>query len=207
MSSLCRACERHLSSLVEPADEHSQNHGLIHRKPAMDRCATLESRHFKKAPMVKTLTATLALLLGGSMASAQEVSYRGVIAPLWQSKCIACHGANSPERADFLLDEKGFADKSQGPRMDTYERFIAFIAWPDTGALMRRLDDGTSQYAGGKPGNMYLYLGATDAERAANLKLVKAWLGDGAWNLNRWSQRGDVPAASKEQLDKIKVKY
>jgi mono/diheme cytochrome c family protein len=157
--------------------------------------------------MGKTLTVTLALLLGGSMASAQEVSYRGVIAPLWQSKCIACHGANSPERADFLLDEKGFAEKSQGPRMDSYERFIAFIAWPDTGALMRRLDDGTSRHAGGKPGNMYLYLGSTDAERAANLKLVKAWVGDGAWNLNRWSQRGDVPAVSKEQLDKIEVKY
>ncbi len=157
--------------------------------------------------MGKTLTVTLALLLGGSLASAQEVSYRGVIAPLWQSKCIACHGANSPERADFLLDEKGFAEKSQGPRMDSYERFIAFIAWPDTGALMRRLDDGTSRHAGGKPGNMYLYLGSTDAERAANLKLVKAWVGDGAWNLNRWSQRGDVPAVSKEQLDKIEVKY
>jgi hypothetical protein len=87
-----------------------------------------------------------------------------------------------------------------------YERGIT-TGKNDTGALMRRLDDGTSQHAGGKPGNMYLYLGSTDAERAAKLKLVKAWVGDGAWNLNHWSQRGDVPAASKEQLDKIKVKY
>jgi hypothetical protein len=54
---------------------------------------------------------------------------------------------------------------------------------------------------------MHEYLGSTDAERAANLKLVKAWVGDGAWNLNRWNKRGDVPAISKEQLDKIKVKY
>ena len=152
--------------------------------------------------------ATLSVLLTAAIAvSAQEVTYRGAIAPLWKSKCIACHGAQSPERADFLLDEEGYAKKSQGPRMDSYERFIAFIAWPDTGALMRRLDDGTSPNADGKPGNMYLHLGATDEERAANLKVVKAWVGEGAWNLNRWGKRGDVPAATKDQLDRIKVKY
>ncbi|MDO8767860.1 MAG: cytochrome C [Burkholderiaceae bacterium] len=157
--------------------------------------------------MKKKLAAILIVVLGAGAAMAQEVTYRAVISPLWQSKCIACHGTQSPERADFLLDEKGYTAKSQGPRMDSYERFIAFIAWPDTGALMRRLDDGTSQYAGGKPGNMNQYLGSTDAERAANLKLVKAWVGEGAWNLNRWGVRGDVPMIGKEQLDKIKVKY
>jgi mono/diheme cytochrome c family protein len=157
--------------------------------------------------MFKTWTTSALLLLGAGTVAAQDVTYRGQIAPLWQSQCIACHGAQSPERADFLLDEKGYAAKSQGPRMDSYERFIAFIAWPDTGALMRRLDDGSSAHAGGKPGNMHQYLGATDAERAANLKLVKAWVGDGAWNLNRWAVRGDVPAATKEQLQKVAVKY
>ena len=91
--------------------------------------------------------------------------------------------------------------------MDSYERFIAFIAWPDTGALMRRLDDGKSKEAGGKPGNMYQFLGVTDEERAANLKLVKDWVGEGAWNLNRWEKRGDVPAVSKEQMDKVKLAY
>jgi hypothetical protein len=151
----------------------------------------------------------LAVILSATTGSAvaQDVTYRGQIAPLWQSKCIACHGAQSPERADFLLDEKGYAAKSKGPRMDSYERFIAFIAWPDTGALMRRLDDGSSAHGGGKAGNMYQYLGATDSERAANLKLVKAWVGDGAWNLNRWEQRGDVPAVTKAQIEKIAVKY
>ncbi len=156
--------------------------------------------------MLKKLAAILIVVVGAA-AAAQEVTYRTAIAPLWQAKCIACHGAQSPERADFLLDEKGYEAKSQGPRMDSYERFIAFIAWPDTGALMRRLDDGTSPLAGGKPGNMYVHLGSTDEERATNLKLVKAWVGEGAWNLNRWEKRGDVPMASKEQMDKIKVKY
>ena len=157
--------------------------------------------------MFKLLTTILAVNLCIGVASAQEVSYRKDIAPLWQSKCVACHGAQSPERADFLLDEKGFAAKSQGPRMDTYERFIAFIAWPDTGALMRRLDDGKNPLAGGKPGNMYEYLGATDAERATNLKLVKAWVGEGGWNLNRWGVRDAVPAVTKQQLEKVKIKY
>lgn len=157
--------------------------------------------------MVKLLTVLLTLTLCAATSVAQEVSYRKDIAPLWQAKCVACHGVQSPERADFLLDEKGFAAKSQGPRMDSYERIIAFVAWPDTGALMRRLDDGKNPLAGGNPGNMYLSLGATDEERANNLKLVKAWLGDGAWILNRWAARDTVPAVTKEQLEKIKLAY
>jgi len=159
---------------------------------------------------LSTVSAALAvsiLAMAAGNATAQGVTYRSQIAPLWKSHCIACHGTQSPERSDFLLDEKGYTAKSQGPRMDTYERFIAFVAWPDTGALMRRLDDGRSPYAGGKPGNMYEQLGATEAERAANLKIVKAWVGEGAWNLNRWDPRGDVPAVTKEKLDKIKLAY
>lgn len=160
-----------------------------------------------KVFMMKKLVASLLVVWSASIVSAQEVTYRTDIAPLWKSKCIACHGAQSPERADFLLDEKGYEAKSQGPRMDSYERFIAFIAWPDTGALMRRLDDGTGQHAGGKPGNMNKFLGSTAEERATNLKLVKTWVGEGAWNLNRWNKRGEVVMISKEQLDKITVKY
>ena len=149
----------------------------------------------------------LGLTLVAAAVSAQATTYRSDIEPLLKSKCLACHGAAAPERAEFLLDEKKFAAQSQGPRMDSYERFIAFIAWPDTGALMRRLDDGSATLAGGKPGNMYKFLGATDGERAANLKLFKAWVGEGGWNLNRWQKKGDVPAVSKEQLDSLKIAY
>jgi hypothetical protein len=151
--------------------------------------------------------ATLVLLVGAGTVAAQDVTYRAVIAPLWRAQCIACHGAQAPERADFLLDEKGYLAKSQGPRMDSYERLIAFVGWPDTGALMRRLDDGTGKYAGGKPGNMYVQLGANEKERAANLKLFKAWVGEGAWNLNRASKKGEVPAITQEQLNTLKLKY
>jgi hypothetical protein len=157
--------------------------------------------------MLKQLVILSAMTLLGCAATAQEVSYRKDIAPLWQSKCVACHGAQSPELADFQLDEKGFAAKSLGPRMDSYGHIIGFIGWPDAGAIMRRLDDGKSALAGGKPGNMHQYLGSTDEERAANLNLLKAWIGEGAWNLNRWEARGEVPAVSKEQMGKIKAKY
>jgi hypothetical protein len=37
--------------------------------------------------------------------------------------------------------------------------------------------------------------------------VLKAWVGEGGWNLNRMSARGDVPALTKEQIDKVKVKY
>jgi hypothetical protein len=102
----------------------------------------------------------------------------------------------------LLGDEKR---KTVAPRLDTYPTFMSHVIWPGTGAMMRRLDDGKA--AGGKPGNMYQYLGANDDERAKNLKIVKDWLGAGAWNLNRWNARGDVPGITKDQLDKVKAKY
>ena len=93
-----------------------------------------------------------------------------------------------------------------GPRMDTYADLIFYVGWPDTGALMRRLDDGKTA-ADGKPGNMYQYLGNTNEERQKNLNLYKEWIGTEAWKHNRWEARGKVPAITKEEMDKIKVKY
>jgi len=54
---------------------------------------------------------------------------------------------------------------------------------------------------------MYQYLGSSDEERAKNLQMVKTWLGDGAWNLNRWKARGDVPGVTKEQLEMVQAQY
>ena len=83
---------------------------------------------------------------------------------------------------------------------------LQLIVYTDTGAFMRRLDDGANT-ADKKPGNMYKYLGETDAERAKNLVMIKSWVGEGGWNLNRWAKRGEVPGITKEQLDKLKLKY
>lgn len=138
---------------------------------------------------------------------AQETNYRKDIRPLVEAKCAACHGAGAPTLAEFLLDQKKYSAAMKGPRMDTYADLVMLIGWTDTGAIMRRLDDGTGALAGGKPGNMYQFLGATEEERQANLRTFKAWVGPDAWNLKRWSARGSVPAITKEELDRIQVKY
>lgn len=136
------------------------------------------------------------------LAGAQgEATWRDGISQIVLARCAGCHGAGGKDYQDWNL-----GDKKDAPRMDTYQHFMGYVVWPATGAMMRRLDDGKGA-PGGKPGNMYEHLGAGDDERAANLARIKAWLGEGAWNFNRWSARGDVPGITKEQLDKIKAKY
>lgn len=155
------------------------------------------------------ITLALASLCSASLVSgalAADVTYRNEIQPLVKARCLGCHGAKAPTLAEFQLDQEKYKKAMQGPRFDTYADLIALAGWPDSGALMRRLDDGASA-ADKKPGNMYAYLGGSDAERAKNLALVKAWVGEDAWNLKRWTKRGDVPAITKEELDKLKLKY
>jgi hypothetical protein len=136
----------------------------------------------------------------------QDVTYRKDIRPLWLEKCAACHGASAPYLGEFKESEKKFAAQMKGPRMDSYADLLFFIGWPDTGAIMRRLNDGAGAKAG-KPGNMYQYLGASEDERQKNLKLFKAWIGPGGWTLKRWKARGEVPAVSKDEVGAIRVKY
>lgn len=153
----------------------------------------------------KLLLASIGLILTSS-ALADDVTYRKHIQPLWQAKCSACHGVNAPYAGDFGEDKEKYKKMQQGPRMDTYADLIFFVGWPDTGALMRRLDDGNNT-KDGKPGNMYQHLGASDEERQKNFALFKAWVGEDAWFLNRWKQRNDVPGVTKEQLLKLKLEY
>ena len=142
-------------------------------------------------------------------AIAADVSYRNDVAPLLQAQCADCHfaAAGAPTLQEFDLAKEKYTKDKTGPRLDTYENLLILIAYPDSGAFMRRLDDGSSPYAGGKPGNMYKHLGETDAERAKNLAILKTWVGQGGWNLNRWTARGDVPGVTKEQIDKLVLKY
>ena len=163
----------------------------------------MKSKHI--LALIATTAAFVAL-----PALAQDVSYRKDIAPLIKKQCAECHGADAPTYNEFKLTKEiqdKYIKEKVGPRNDTYELLVAMIGYPDTGSFMRRLDDGTHPISAGKPGNMYKYLGDNDAERASNLKIVKAWLGEGAWNLNRFQARGEVPAITKEQLDKLKLKY
>ena len=156
--------------------------------------------------MKKGLLVALVVFGFAATALAQELTWRKDIQPIIQASCGACHGSNAPVYEDWNLDRDKWTKQNLGPRMEKYEYFMRHVVWPATGSMMRRLDDGKN--AGGKPGNMHAFLGSTDAERAKNLQTIKDWLGgEGAWFLNRWETRGNVPGATKEQLDKIKAKY
>lgn len=154
----------------------------------------------------KAAPAATAKAAAPATAPAPAGSYRAAIAPLFKQQCAECHGADAPTLAEFKLNEEFYKKEKLGPRTDTYENLLQIVAYTDAGALQRRLDDGTNT-PDKKPGNMYKNLGETDAERAANLKIVKAWVGEGGWNLNRWAKRADVPGITKEQLDKLKLTY
>lgn len=145
-------------------------------------------------------------------AMAADLTYRNDIAPMFKKFCADCHTAEAgaPSMAEFKLDEDKYKKELKvGPRTDTYEHVRVLVDGTSMGAMMRRLDDGSNVLAKGKPGNMYKHLGETEAERAANLKIVKAWIvGEGKeWNLNRLNARGDVPGITIEQLREIKAKY
>ena len=139
------------------------------------------------------------LLVLASSAMSEEITYRNHIQPVWERQCAPCHGDGAaPEYRAYKENPAPWEAANKGMRMDTYSHLAAFTAWPNTGALMRRLNDGTGA-PDGKPGNMYENLGATEEERQRNLALFKQWVG--AWTLKRWK---DV---SKDELDGIKVKY
>ncbi|OOG23411.1 cytochrome C [Thioalkalivibrio denitrificans] len=154
--------------------------------------------------MGKNLASVLAaavtgLVMAGTAAS--EVTYRDHVRPLWEAKCAACHGAESPYLGEFEEDQERYKRELKGPRMDTHADLIFFVAWPDTGALMRRLDDG-SNTTDGKPGNMYEHLGETETQRQRNLAVFKAWVGgDDAWIMKR---PGEI---TKEELDRFRLAY
>lgn len=154
--------------------------------------------------MIRTLRNVLfvvavAAFVFSSVSWADEITYRKHIKPLFDEKCLACHGsASAPEYDAFKEEKEKWLAQGQGMRMDTYSHLTFYTAWPDTGSLMRRLDDGKNT-KDRKPGNMYQHLGSTDGERQKNLALFKAWVGN--WTLKRW------PEITKEEMNGIKVRY
>jgi len=158
---------------------------------------------------MKRTIAIVAVVIGACLvasAFAEDVTYRKHIRPLWEDQCASCHGEDAPYLGEFAEKKDKYVADDIGPRMDTYADLIFFIGWPDTGAIMRRLDDGKS-VKDGKAGNMYEHLGLDEQERQTNLSLFKAWVGEDAWTLKRWNVRGDVPGITKEEIAKMKLKY
>lgn len=139
------------------------------------------------------------ILLSASAARGEEVTYTRHIRPLVAERCADCHGKDSaPDYHAFKAEKEKWVSEGQGMRLDSYPHLVFFTAWPDTGSLMRRLDDGKGR-GDGKPGNMYQHLGGTEEERQRNLKLFQEWVGN--WVLKRW------PEVTKDELRGIRVKY
>lgn len=159
-----------------------------------------------KLKLLTTLAcATLAL-----PSLAAEVTYAKDIAPMVKKYCGECHSPpDSPTLAEFKKDVEKYKADKVGPSNNTYESLMQLVNGDSTGALMRRLDDGTNPFSKGKTGNMNKYLGETDEERGANLALFKAWVvgqGEAHWDINGSVQIGDMPPMSAEQRKRIKAK-
>jgi mono/diheme cytochrome c family protein len=128
------------------------------------------------------LVAAWALVGVSGSATAQSVTYENTVKKILAEQCMGCHGAGAPTLAQFDKDKEGWKKKMKGPRFDNYSDLMILVNGSDAGALMRRLDDGKST-KDGKPGNMYVWLGGSDAERAQRLDVMKKWVGN--WSLKR----------------------
>lgn len=128
------------------------------------------------------LVAAWALAAVTGSAAAQSVTYENTVKKILAGQCMGCHGNGAPTLAEFDKDKEGWKKKMKGPRIDSYANLMILVNGSDAGALMRRLDDGKST-KDGKPGNMYVWLGSSDAERAQRLDVMKKWVGN--WSLKR----------------------
>ena len=128
-----------------------------------------------------------------------EATYEKDVKKIISAHCLSCHGSDAPAMAAYKKDQEGFKKAMKGPRMDTYANLMVMVNGSDTGALMRRLDDGTST-KDGKPGNMYSYLGSSKDEQAANLKVIKDWIG--GWTLKRKKDITEAELKAIKALEK-----
>ena len=135
-------------------------------------------------------------------AASQEqgaVTYEKDVKPIIQKRCASCHGSNAPTIDEFEKNKEGFKQQKKGPRMDTYANLMTFVNGKETGALMRRLDDGKNTKEG-KPGNMYQTLGGSDVERSENFLVIKKWIG--GWTLKRNAEITDAERRAIKALEK-----
>ena len=154
--------------------------------------------------MSKTLWSAISLIgfiLLASVSSAEDVSYRTHIKQIFDAKCLGCHGSSTPEYEQFRVEKDKWLKQGLGMRMDSFRQLTNFVVWPNTGALMRRLDDGKNT-KDGKPGNMYQYLGDTEEERQKNFSVFKGWIS--LWTLKRLAE---LPKEDMLELNKIREKY
>ena len=89
---------------------------------------------------MRMLTIFVGLFAIAASASAQDVTWRKDVQPIIAAKCAGCHGPNQPGFADWNVQR--VKDKNLAPQLVTYAYLMNHVVWPETGAVMRRLDDG-----------------------------------------------------------------
>lgn len=137
----------------------------------------------KTMKIILMFVSVLLFVTGYALAAGSDaVTYEKDVKKILSENCLSCHGSDAPMMAEFKKDQEKYKKAMKGPRADTYANLMVIVNGSDTGALMRRLDDGKNT-KDGKPGNMYTYLGGTDAEKAKNLEVIKKWVG--GWTLKR----------------------
>ena len=141
-----------------------------------------------------------ASVIGYAVSQEQSaMTYEKDVKPIIAKRCLSCHGSTAPTIEEFNENKEGFKQKNKGPKMDTYDDLMIFVNGKDTGAFMRRLDDGKNT-KDGNAGNMYMSLGGTDAERAENLLVIKKWIG--GWTLKRSAEMTDAEKKAIKALEK-----
>jgi len=81
-------------------------------------------------------------VLWASVSLAEDVKYRTHIKKVFDDKCLVCHGPTTPEYEQFNAEKDKWIKQGLGMKMDSFRQLANFVLWPNTGALMRRLDDG-----------------------------------------------------------------
>ena len=98
----------------------------------------------------------IALVLWASVSVAQDVKYRTHIKQVFDAKCLHCHGSSTPEYEQFGAEKDKWSKQGLGMKMDSFRQLANFVLWPNTGSIMRRLDDGKN-VKDGKPGKNRSY--------------------------------------------------
>jgi mono/diheme cytochrome c family protein len=129
------------------------------------------------APSVR-LAYALLMGMGATPGHGETVSFQKTIAPIFRNNCAECHGLDAPTLSEYQQAKEKYKKEKLGPKMNTLAEIKTFVTGSEAGVLMQRIDDG-SRLPDKKPGNMYRRLGETDSERAANLKLIQAWISGG----------------------------
>lgn len=155
---------------------------------------------------MRTMLILPLLLTSLGVQAEAPATYSQDIRPLWQARCSSCHGAASPYLGQWQAAKDDYKKRQIGPRMDSYAELLHFVGWPQSGALMRQLDDGTGN-GKGKPGDMYRHLGDDETERQANLARFKRWLGPGAWSTAHLKPKKEQTGITLEQLLRIQAPY